>query len=82
MPPFHRLRVSQAQRNFNSSTGSTSCKRVPRTAKVPQVPEVPPFGVPDFRGREMLHPAQAQRLSGPFIVYMTPRARGLKSSDV
>ena len=52
-----RLTGSTGSRN---SLGSRNAK-VPGQ-RVPQAPPVPPPSVPDFRGREMLHQVQAQRL--------------------
>ena len=46
--------------NSRNSLGSRNAK-VPGQ-RAPQVPPVPPPSVPDFRGREMLHQVQAQRL--------------------
>ena len=54
---WNRLTPSTGSRN---SLGSRNAK-VPGQ-RVPQVPPVPPPSVPDFRGREMLHQVQVQRL--------------------
>ena len=57
--PWNPMRLTGSTGSRNS-LGSRNAK-VPGQ-RAPQVPPVPPPSVPDFRGREMLHQAQAQRL--------------------
>ena len=57
--PWNPMRLTGSTGSRNS-LGSRNAK-VPGQ-RVPQVPPVPPPSVPDFRGREMLHQVQAQRL--------------------
>ena len=57
--PWNPMRLTGSTGSRNS-LGSRNAK-VPGQ-RAPQVPPVPPPSVPDFRGREMLHQVQAQRL--------------------